>query len=362
MNSIESRIASLFRPEVLAMSAYKVADATGMIKLDAMENPYIWPEEAIERWLEVLRACPVNRYPDPQARELAAILRELNAIGGDCELLLGNGSDEIIQILLMALPPNAAVLAPEPTFVMYRQIAQSLGLKFHGVPLQAQDFGLDMPAMLDAIQRYRPVLIFLSYPNNPTGNLFDADAVREIITAAPGLVVIDEAYEPFAGTSFMQRLQEFDNLLVMRTVSKLGLAGLRLGYLAGRKAVVTELDKIRLPYNINVLTQATVSFALRQPALFAPQTAAICTERAAMLEQLNAMPGIDAFPSAANFILFRSTTGDAERIFAALKDQGILIKNLHPQGGILTGCLRVTVGKPEENKAFIVALRNSLRS
>ncbi|MGR8934752.1 MAG: histidinol-phosphate transaminase [Gammaproteobacteria bacterium] len=360
MSNIAARLASLFRPELSALSAYHVADATGYIKLDAMENPYTWPEEVIGQWLEALRHCPLNRYPDPQARQLTAMLKQQIALSADCELLLGNGSDEIIQILLMALPPDAAVLAPEPTFVMYRQIARSLGLSFCGVPLQAADFALDLPAMLEAIERHRPALVFLAYPNNPSGNLFEAAAVRTILDAAPGLVVLDEAYAPFTDASFMPQLQDFDNLLVMRTLSKLGLAGLRLGYLAGRRAIIGELDKIRLPYNINVLTQSSAHFALRQETLFAAQTAAIRAERTVLLQQLQTLPGIAAFPSDANFILFRSTAQDADRLFAALKEQGILIKNLHPQGGLLHGCLRVTVGTPEENQAFLAALRKSL--
>jgi histidinol-phosphate aminotransferase len=360
MTENNTHLTTLFRPEILGMSAYKVADAQGFIKLDAMENPYTWPEDVIDAWLEALRGCALNRYPDPRARQLAATLRQQIGLSENGELLLGNGSDEIIQILLMALPPGAAVLAPEPTFVMYRQIAQSLGLNFHGVPLQMQDFDLDLPAMLDAVERCRPTLIFLAYPNNPTGNLFDAEAVRQILAAAPGLVVVDEAYAPFADSSFMPQLQAFDNLLVMRTLSKLGLAGLRLGYLAGRWEIVNELDKIRLPYNINILTQASAQFALTRPRLFEAQTAAICAERSVLLQRLNALPGIEAFPSAANFILFRCAPEQADKIFASLKTHGILIKNLHPQGGSLSGCLRVTVGKPDENQAFLAALQNSL--
>lgn len=360
MSNIDIRIATLFRPELSTVSAYHVADATGYIKLDAMENPYTWPDEVIEQWLETLRHCALNRYPDPHARQLTAVLKQQIALNNRCELLLGNGSDEIIQILLMALPPAATVLAPEPTFVMYRQIAQSLGLNFQGVPLQTRDFDLDVAAMLAAVKKYRPALMFLAFPNNPTGNLFDAEAIRAILSATPGLVVLDEAYEPFADCSFMPQLQEFDNLLVMRTLSKLGLAGLRLGYLAGRREIINELDKIRLPYNINVLTQISAHFALTHTQLFAPQTAAIRAERAALMQQLNALPGIVAFPSAANFIMFRSAKAGAEELFMALKERGILIKNLHPQGGMLDNCLRVTVGKPDENKAFLSALRDSL--
>ncbi|WP_019866350.1 histidinol-phosphate transaminase [Methylovulum miyakonense] len=352
--------ASIFRKEVLALSAYKVADAAGMIKLDAMENPYGWPLDIQSSWLDTLKDCPLNRYPDPEGRQLVRALRELEAIPEQFEVLLGNGSDEIIQMLLMALPPTASVLAPAPGFVMYKQLSDSLGLRYHAVPLLAEGFGLDLPAMLAVIAGHQPSVIFIAYPNNPTGNLFSGEAIDGIIKTANGLVVIDEAYAPFANASFMGRLAEYDNLLVMRTVSKLGLAGLRLGYLVGKPEWIGELNKIRLPYNINSLTQLTADFALRHKALFDSQTQRICAEREALLAGLNAMDGLVAYPSAANFILFRTKPGQADAIFTSLKAQGVLIKNLNPQGGLLADCLRVTVGTPEENAAFLQAMGNSL--
>lgn len=353
-------IASVFRREVLALSAYKVADATGLIKLDAMENPYSWPDDIKASWLEALKDCPLNRYPDPEAKALAATLRRLNQLPDQFELLLGNGSDEIIQLLLMALPPDASVMAPAPGFVMYKQLSHCLGLSYHGIPLTADSFDLDVPAMLATIEAHQPSVIFLAYPNNPTGNLFSEDAMLAVIKAAKGLVVIDEAYAPFADASFMGRLDQFDNLLVMRTVSKLGLAGLRLGYIAGSRVIVEQLNKIRLPYNINSLTQISADFALSNKSLFDSQTWQIRAERTAVFEQLNDMDGITAYPSAANFILFRTPKDQANSIFAFLKEQGILIKNLAPQGGLLSDCLRVTIGTPEENKAFLTALRKGL--
>lgn len=341
------------------MSAYHVADAINFIKLDAMENPYSWPEDIQQRWLETLKACPINRYPDPAGRALCDNLRHRNNVPEHASLLLGNGSDEIIQILLMALPSDAAVLAPEPGFVMYRQIARSLGLNYVGVPLTAE-FALDLPAILAAIAEHQPAVTFIAYPNNPTGNLFDADAIKAIIAASPGLVVVDEAYAPFADASFMNELGNYSNLLVMRTVSKLGLAGLRLGYLSGPTELIAELDKVRLPYNINSLTQATVNFALEHGEFLTRQTAAIRAERAVVAAALQALPGVTTYPSAANFILFRTQSGAADAVFASLKTQGILIKNLSGQGGLLSDCLRVTIGKPDENQAFLAALAIAL--
>lgn len=353
-------LSTLFRPEVLALSAYHVADASNYIKLDAMENPYTWPDDIQAQWLESLKTCSINRYPDPEAKTLAAVLRKTNGIPDDSGILLGNGSDEIIQILLMALQPTACVLAPEPGFVMYKQVARSLGLNYCGVPLSADGFELDMPAMLSAIETEKPALIFLAYPNNPTGNLFDVQHINDIVAKAPGLVIIDEAYAPFADASFINRLGSYDNLLVMRTVSKLGLAGLRLGFLAGNPAVLEQLNKIRLPYNINSLTQATATFALDHVEFLLQQTREICRQRSLVLNALQAIDQVRAYPSSANFILFRTLGVAADHVFASLKRQGVLIKNLSPQGGLLANCLRVTIGTEEENQAFLIALKNAL--
>jgi histidinol-phosphate aminotransferase len=358
----ENLITKLFRKEVLALSAYKVADASGLIKLDAMENPYSWPDQIKSQWLETLKDCQLNRYPDPEAKQLTNTLKQVYKIPEQFDVLLGNGSDEIIQLLLMALPPDAQVLAPDPGFVMYKLLSQCLGLTYHGIPLLADNFDLDLPAMLSAIETHQPSLIFLAYPNNPTGNLFNADAIRQIIKKTDGLVILDEAYAPFADASFIDELPNYENLLVMRTVSKLGLAGLRLGYIAGAPAIIEQLNKIRLPYNINILTQASTNFAFTHSALFEEQTAKIRAERSLLLDSLNELDGITAYPSAANFILFRTQKNRADGIFAAIKNQGVLIKNLNPQGGLLADCLRVTIGKPEENAAFLNALRNSLTS
>lgn len=353
---------NIFRKEILNMSAYKVAEAKNLIKLDAMENPYSWPENIKQQWLNVLKNCPINRYPDPEARQLVATLKKTNEIPDQCGILLGNGSDEIIQILLMALPTEAHVLAPSPGFVMYKQVALSLGLRYQTVNLQDNDFDLDLTAILNIIKQHQPSVIFLAYPNNPTGNLFNGKHIEKIINACSGLVVIDEAYAPFANASFINKLTKFNNLLVMRTVSKLGLAGLRLGFIAGNNEIIDQLNKIRLPYNINSLTQLTAEFALKKPDLFKQQTKQICIDRAIVLDQLNELTGITAFNSSANFILFKTGKNQANIIYEQLKEQGILIKNLSVQGGLLTDCLRVTIGKPEENKIFIQSLSKILIS
>lgn len=344
-------------PAVRELAAYHVPDASGLVKLDAMENPYTWPDDLRERWLAALRDVEINRYPDPGARHLQARLRSVMGVPDGMALLLGNGSDELIQVLVHALGgPGATVIAPEPGFVMYRLIALTAGRRYAGVDLRQQDFSLDVDAMLERMEREQPAVVFLAYPNNPTGNLFDEGDVLRIVDAAPGLVVVDEAYEPFAGATFMSRLGKYPNLLVMRTVSKLGLAGLRLGLLAGPPAWIHELDKLRLPYNINVLTQASASFALEHYPVLEEQTARIRAERETLHDALVGLPGVHPWPSRANFILFRVAPGRAGAVHSGLREAGVLIKNLDGAAPALSDCLRVTVGRPEENAAFLDAL------
>lgn len=351
----------MIRPEIRALNAYHVPNAGGLVKLDAMENPYTWSEALKQEWLEVLRAVPINRYPDPSAQKLRDQLKQSLAVPPGMDVLLGNGSDELIQLILMGVAkPGAVVLAPQPTFVMYQMIATFVGMQFVGVPLAA-DFGLDLAAMRAALKVHQPAVVFLSYPNNPTGNLFDARDIEIILRESSGLVVVDEAYHAFAQHSFMDRLGKFDNLLVLRTLSKQGLAGLRLGILAGDPAWLIEFDKLRLPYNINSLTQASAIFALKHSDVLDEQAARLRAERTRLSQELAALPKVQVWPSAANFILFR-TAKAANYIFAEMQQQGVLIKNLSGTGGVLAECLRVTVGTPEENTTFLDALRRILSS
>lgn len=345
----------IIRGEILALKAYHVPDSSGLIKLDAMENPYRLPEPVRRELGAVAGDAEINRYPDPGAQRLKARLRAVLRVPAGADLLLGNGSDEIIQMLTMAVArPGAVMLGVEPAFVMFRMIATLCGVRFAGVPLIA-DFALDTEAMLAAIKAEQPALVFIAYPNNPTGNLFDAAAIERIIAVAPGIVVVDEAYHAFAQQSFMGRLADFPNLLVMRTLSKSGLAGLRLGILAGAPAWLTHIDKVRLPYNVNVLTQLAADRILQHDALLDEQAAALRAGREQMRSELRAIPGVTAFPSAANFILFR--VARAAAVFEKLKQRGVLIKNLDGSHPALADCLRVTVGTPEENAQFIAALR-----
>ena len=360
MTSSTDKITQWIRPEVRALKAYHVPDPGDMIKLDAMENPYSWPGELVSAWLEKLRGFSFNRYPDPGAAGLKARMREAMEVPQVSQAVLGNGSDELIQMIIQSVAmPGRVIMAPEPTFVMYRQIASVAGLEFAGVPLRA-DFSLDRDAVLDAIDARQPAAIFLAYPNNPTGNLFDRDVLLDILARAPGLVIIDEAYAPFADASFMADLQAHDNLLVLRTLSKMGFAGLRLGLLAGSPDWLEQIEKTRLPYNISSINQVTGEFALEYREVFERQAADIRASRARLLAGMQALAGVEPFPSDANFILFRVPAGRGQEIFAGLKTRGVLIKNLDGSAPALQDCLRVTVGTPDENAAFLSALSITL--
>ena len=341
------------RPDIRATNAYHVAPAANMIKLDAMENPYRLPDALRDELGRVLADVAVNRYPDASGDSVKSALRSTLQIDDRYALILGNGSDELIQIVTTCLArPNATMLAVEPSFVMYRANAMLSQMRYVGVPLRP-DFTLDVDAVLAAIQREQPALIFLAYPNNPTGNLFDIDEIERIVDAAPGLVVIDEAYHPFAQVSFADRLSAHPNAIVMRTLSKLGLAGIRLGYAFGDPAWLSEFDKARPPYNLNSLTQAAALMLLAHADVLNQQAATLRDERDKLGGLLTRMP-MQVYPSAANFLLIR--VPDANTTFAKLKAAGVLIKNLHGWHPLLDNCLRISIGTPDENRALVDVL------
>ena len=352
----------LIREDVRALHAYAVAPADGLVKLDLMENPYVLPPDLARALGERLGQVALNCYPPGEPARFKERLAERIGLPAGQALLLGNGSDEIIHLMIHACArPGAAVLSPWPSFSMYRMTAEVDRCRFVGVDLR-DDFGLDLPAMLAALREHRPALVFLSYPNNPTGNCFDDDAVRAIIEHAPGLVVLDEAYLPFAGRSWIGELPRHPNLLVLRTFSKLGLAGLRLGYLCGAPEWLGEFDKLRPPFNVDSLTLAAADFLLDHLDVFDAQAATIRADRARMIAALRTIDGLEVFDSAANFVLLRVPDGDrgAGARFAHLLRQGILVKNMTAFHPMLRGCLRVTVGTPEENAAFLDAMRQAI--
>jgi histidinol-phosphate aminotransferase len=351
-------LGKLIRRDVQSMHAYAIQPSTGMLKLDAMENPHRLPPALQAQLGERLGALPLNRYPGERVNDLRRALAEYASMPEDFEIMLGNGSDELISLIAMACDvPGATVLAPEPGFVMYAMSAQLQGLKYVGVPL-TRDFELDEPTMLTAIAQHQPSVIHIAYPNNPTANLWNDVVIEKIIAAAPGLVVIDEAYQPFSSRSWGDRIARYDHVLLMRTMSKFGLAGVRIGYLIGPKAVVGEIDKLRPPYNVSVLNCECALFALEHQDVFAAQAKAVREERTRVQAGLEALPGVHSWPSDANMILVRLP--DAQKTFDGMKSRGVLVKNVSKMHPLLANCLRVTVGTADENAQMLAALHASL--
>jgi histidinol-phosphate aminotransferase len=361
MTAVTNPFMKFIRQDVQSMHAYAVQNSAGFIKLDAMENPYALPADLQQALGERLGKVAINRYPGARVEDLKATLRSYAQVPADYGLMLGNGSDELISLLAMASDiPGGKILAPLPGFVMYAMSAQLQGLQFIGVDLTA-DFELDEAVMLSAIAREQPAITYLAYPNNPTANLWDAAVIKKIIAACAvygGLVVMDEAYQPFASRSWMDEIkahpEQNTNVLLMRTLSKFGLAGVRLGYMTGPAALISEIDKLRPPYNISVLNAECALFALENAGVFRQQAEEITAQRTMLLEALAKLPGFQPYPSQANMILVR--TPDADVVFAQLKAKGILVKNISKMHPLLKNCLRLTVGTPQENQLMLKAL------
>jgi len=362
-SSLQQRLQRVIRQDVQSTHGYAIQQSAGLIKLDAMENPFRLPLPLQRELGERLSRVAINRYPVQSTADVVAALSRHVELPRGCKLMLGNGSDELIDMLSVACNvAGASILAPEPGFVMYRMSAQLRGLRFIGVPLTTE-FELDGNAMLAAIERERPALTYIAYPNNPTCNLWDDAVIDQVVAAIGaqnGLVVFDEAYQPFSSRTWMQRMAAHDHVLVMRTLSKFGLAGVRLGYLCGRAALIDEVEKVRPPYNISVLNAEATLFALDHADEYARQAAVLRGERERLQAAFRAMPGVRAYPSEANMILVR--VPDAQRAFDGMKARGVLVKNIgaalgHP---LLANCLRLTVGAPEENTQMIDALKASL--
>lgn len=343
------------------MHAYAVQDSAGMVKLDAMENPHRLPAGLQAHLGQRLGALALNRYPDGRVNDLRQALADYAQMPEDFDIMLGNGSDELISLLALACAvPGASVLAPLPGFVMYAMSAQLQGLKFVGVDL-TPDFELDEAAMLAAIALHKPSITYLAYPNNPTANLWDDAVIEKIIEAVGeqgGLVVMDEAYQPFSSKSYIDRIARHRHVLLMRTLSKFGLAGVRLGYMTGPKALIAEIDKVRPPYNISVLNYECALFALEHREVFAEQAQDLMAQRALLMDALSAMQGVKIWKSDANMILVR--VPDAARAFEGLRNRKVLVKNVSKMHPLLANCLRMTVGTAEENAQLLAALEQSL--
>ena len=340
------------------MHAYAVQDSKGLLKLDAMENPHRLPADLQAELGKRLGALELNRYPGERNNDLRRALASYARMPEGFDIMLGNGSDELISLVAMACDvPGASILAPLPGFVMYGMSAQLQGLKFIPVDL-TPDFELDESAMLAAIDRHQPSIVYLAYPNNPTANLWDEKAVEKIVNAAPGLVVMDEAYQPFSSRSYIDHIARHEHVLLMRTMSKFGLAGVRLGYMIGPQALIAEIDKVRPPYNISVLNCEAALFALEHEQVFAQQAAQLRRERQGLMQKLAAMPGVKTWPSDANMILVR--VPDAQKAFEGMKSRGVLVKNVSKMHPLLANCLRLTVGTADENAQMLAALQSSL--
>ena len=340
----------MIRSDIRALAAYHVPESKGLIKLDAMENPFTLPAELKSKWLKMLGKVEINRYPDAGMQALREKIARHAGVEAN-QVLLGNGSDEIIQMLLTAVTPGACVV-PEPTFVMYDMISRWLKRPVASVPLD-RNFALDAGKLLQVCAREKAAVVFLACPNNPTGNLWPAETIQRIAGGFNGLLVIDEAYGPFAERNHTKLISE--KVLVLRTFSKLGWAGLRLGYLLGDAEFIAHLNKVRMPYNINALTQASAMFLLDHFDVFEQQAAEICSERARMVKALKKISGVEVFDSQTNFLLIR--VARAEEVFRRLKEAGILVKCMHGSGGLLANCLRITIGTEEENRAVLAALK-----
>jgi histidinol-phosphate aminotransferase len=359
-SELDPKFKKLIRQDVQSMHAYAVQDSVGMVKLDAMENPHRLPPALQAHLGQRLGALALNRYPDGRVNDLRKALADYAQMPEGFDIMLGNGSDELISLLSMACDvEGGSVLAPLPGFVMYGMSAQLQGLKFIGVPLTA-DFELDEEAMLAAIAEHQPSIIYIAYPNNPTANLWDDAVIEKIVNAAPGLVVMDEAYQPFSSKSYIDRIARHSHVLLMRTLSKFGLAGVRIGYMIGPKALIAEVDKVRPPYNISVLNYECALFALEHQAEFAAQAGELVAQRAVLMDALAAMAnrGLKTWKSDANMILVR--VPDAAKTFEGLKAHKVLVKNVSKMHPLLANCLRLTVGTADENVQMLAALEASL--
>ncbi|AOB29488.1 histidinol-phosphate aminotransferase [Bordetella sp. H567] len=359
--SAAERAAATIRPDIQALSAYAVGHADDGIKLDAMENPYGLPDEVRDAIAAAARATALNRYPAAHHDALQAAVRAAFGVPDAAALLFGNGSDELISLIVQACcDAGDTVLSPVPSFVMFEMSARFHHARFVGVPL-TPNFELDLPAMLAAIRAHRPKVVFLAVPNNPTGGRWTDAAIDAILAAAPGLVVIDEAYQPFADGTWMPRAATLPNAVVLRTVSKIGLAGLRFGYLAGPAPWITEIDKLRPPYNVDVLTEAVMLAVLRHKAVLDEQAARLRDSRDGLARALAALPGVIVYPSSANFLLARfSGKMSGNAVHQALKTRKIRVRNFPGGEPALADCLRISLGTPDEHAALLTALHDIL--
>ncbi len=342
------------RSDIKNIDAYHVPASKDMIKLDAMESPFGVPEDLKVEFLKCIEQSEVNRYPEADPSPLKDTLRSLMDIPDEFGILLGNGSDELIQLLALACSKDDLIMSFEPSFVMYELVSKYVNLEYFGVQLDS-NFDINLNDALLIIEREKPKIIFIAYPNNPTGNCFDYDAIIEIIKSTNSMVILDEAYYAYSDKSFLSEISNFPNLLVLRTISKIGFAGLRLGLLIGDQETIAQLNKLRLPYNINALTQTSANFLLQDKQRIINNAQIIIEERRRLAHELSLFSKFKVYPSQTNFILVHSE--DAHSLHTALKENGILIKGF-PKGTKLSDFIRISVSEPVENNILIDAIRN----
>ena len=341
------------RSDIKNINAYHVPESKNLLKLDAMESPFGVPSDLKEEFLEYIDKAEVNRYPDAASTQLKDTLRDLMDIPEEHKVLLGNGSDELIQLLALACNEDDLIMSFEPSFVMYEMVSKYAHLRYQGIQLDS-NFDINFSKSIEAIKNKNPKLIFIAYPNNPTGNAFDYDAIIEIIKTTDALVVLDEAYYAYSDRSFLSEISNFSNLVVLRTISKIGFAGLRLGLLIGSEETINQLNKLRLPYNINVLTQASANFLLQDKERIVKNAEVLIEERQRLFEELSLFTQLKVFPSQTNFLLVRCENADS--LHSALITNGILVKGFSPDSA-LSNFIRISISEPIENNALLEAVK-----
>ena len=342
------------RSDIMNINAYHVPESKNLLKLDAMESPFGIPSDLMGEFLKYIEQVEVNRYPDAESLKLKDTLRSLMGISKEFEVLLGNGSDELIQLLALACNEGDLIMSFEPSFVMYEMVSKYAHLKYHGIKLDSS-FDINLSEAIHTIQSKNPKLIFIAYPNNPTGNAFDYDAILEIIKTSKALVVLDEAYYAYSDRSFLSEISNFSNLVVLRTISKIGFAGLRLGLLIGRRETIVQLNKLRLPYNINALTQASANFLLQDKKRIKKNAEVLIGERQRLFEELSLISQLKVFPSQTNFLLINCD--NAQSLHNSLVKNGILVKGFSSDSD-LSDFIRISVSVPNENNTLIAAIKD----
>ncbi|MBD3321631.1 MAG: histidinol-phosphate transaminase [Chitinivibrionales bacterium] len=350
-----NEVLRLIRRRVRDLSAYHLDKVDCAVKLNQNENPYDWPAEIKEEVAAHVRDRPWNRYPAFVPGNLK------HAIAGYCgaradSVIVGNGSNEMLLVLLLSfMEKDAVVITCQPTFTVYNLLVNGLGGSPQSVMLD-RDLRYDSDAVCTACRASPGAILIIASPNNPTGSSLSEQEIRAILEAHTGIFVLDQAYVEFGGFDAMPLIEEYPNLIITRTFSKaLSGAGLRIGYMAGNSRIIAEINKIKLPYNINFFSEQAAAVLLRNKVLIGRRVALLVKERNRLSAYFVSLPGINIYKSDTNFILLRTEQKNA--LFAYLKSRGILVRDVSSYP-MLRNCLRINVGTPEENRALMNACEN----